>query len=81
MSWTVNVKESASRVKTFFDKNKLTFTALLDTTGEVSTEFALRAIPTTFILDKSGNIIGRITGRREWDSKRVLALFEYLADS
>lgn len=77
---TVNVKESASRVNTFFDKNKLTFTALLDTTGEVSTEFALRAIPTTFILDKNGNIIGRITGPREWDSKNVVALFEQLAD-
>ena len=77
---TVNVKESASRVKTFFDKNKLTFTALLDTTGEVSTEFALRAIPTTFILDKSGNIIGRIAGPRDWNSKNMVALFEQLAD-
>ena len=76
----VNVKESASRVKSFFDKNELTFTALLDTTGEVSTEFGLRAIPTTFILDKSGNIIGRIAGPREWDSKKVMALFEQLAD-
>ena len=77
----VNVKESASQVKDFFNKNKLTFTALLDTTGEVSTEFGLRAIPTTFILDKSGNIIGRIAGPREWDSKKSVALFEHLTDS
>jgi peroxiredoxin len=77
----VNIKESASQVKNFFDKNELTFTALLDTTGEVGTEFGLRAIPTTFILDKSGNIIGRIAGPREWDSKKSVALFERLADS
>ena len=64
----------------FFAKNKLTYTALLDTTGEVGAEFGLRAIPTTFILDKSGNIIGRIAGPREWDSKNVVALFEQLAD-
>jgi peroxiredoxin len=77
----VNVKESASRVKSFFDKNKLTFTALLDTTGEAGTEFGLRVIPTTFILDKSGNIIGRIAGPREWDSQNSVALFERLAET
>jgi thiol-disulfide isomerase/thioredoxin len=78
---TVNIKESASQVKNFFDKYKLTFTALLDTTGEVSTDFGIRSIPTTFILDKSGQIIGRITGPREWDSKESVALFENLADN
>ena len=75
---TVNIKESASQVKNFFEKYKLTFTALLDITGEVSTEFGLRAIPTTFILDKSGQILGHITGPREWDSRKSVALFEHL---
>ena len=78
---TVNIKESAARVKNFFKEYKLTYTALLDTTGEVSTEFGIRAIPTTFILDKSGQIIGRITGPREWDSRKSVALFEHLADN
>jgi len=78
---TVNIKESASQVKNFFKEYKLTFTALLDTTGEVSTGFGIRAIPTTFILDKSGAIIGSITGPREWGSKKFVALFEHLADS
>ena len=77
---TVNIKESAARVKNFFEEYKLTYTALLDTTGEVSTEFGIHAIPTTFILDKSGQIIGRITGPREWDSRKSVALFEHLAD-
>jgi len=77
---TVNIKESASRVKKFFEKYNLTFTALLDTNGEVSTEFGIGAIPTTFILDKSGKIVGRITGPREWDTIKSVALFEQLAD-
>jgi thiol-disulfide isomerase/thioredoxin len=77
---TVNIKESAARVKNFFEEYKLTYTALLDTTGEVSAEFGIRAIPTTFILDKSGKIIGRITGPREWDRRKSVALFEHLAD-
>ncbi|MFC1578445.1 TlpA disulfide reductase family protein [Thermodesulfobacteriota bacterium] len=77
---TINIKESASQVKNFFEEYKLTFTALLDTTGEVSTGLSIRAIPTTFILDKSGKIIGSITGPREWDSKKTVAFFEHLAD-
>ena len=75
---TVNIQESDSQVKKFFKKFNLTFTALLDTTGEVTTGFSIRAIPTTFILDKSGRTIGTIMGPREWDSKKAVALFEHL---
>ena len=78
---TVNIKESAAQVKAFFDRNKLSFAALLDTTGEVSIEFGIRAIPTSFIIDKSGKIIGQISGPREWDSRKSVALFEQLADN
>ena len=78
---TVNIKESVSQVKNFFKKHRLTFTALLDTTGNVSSEFGIGALPTTFILDKSGRIIGRVTGPREWDSRESVALFEQLSNS
>ena len=78
---TVNIKEPASQVRQFVKDFKLTFTTLLDLTGEVSTEFGIRSIPTTFILDKSGNAIGIISGPREWDSRKSIALFEHLADA
>lgn len=77
---TVNLRESALKVKAFFKKFKLTFTALLDSTGEVGASFGIRAIPTTYILDKTGRIIGRVNGPREWDSKAAIALFENLMD-
>ncbi len=75
---TVNIQESVSQVKQFFKMFNLTFTALLDTTGEVATGFSIRSIPTTFILDKEGRTIGTILGPREWDSKKAVALFEHL---
>ena len=78
---TINLQESASQVKAFFKEFKLTFTALLDSNGEVGASFAIRAIPTTYILDKTGRIIGRINGPREWDSKAAIALFENLMDN
>ena len=78
---TINLQESASQVKAFFKEFKLTFTALLDSTGEVGTSFGIRAIPTTYILDKTSRIIGRANGPREWDSKAAITLFENLMDN
>jgi len=78
---TINLQESAPQVKAFFKEFKLTFTALLDSTGEIGASFGIRAIPTTYILDKTGRIIGLVSGPREWDSKAAIALFENLIDN
>jgi peroxiredoxin len=77
---TINLQETASQVKAFFKVHKLTFTALLDSTGDVGTAFGIYQIPTTFILDKEGRIIAKAVGPREWDSKKAIALFEHLTD-
>ena len=74
----VNLREPATRVKDFFDKNKLTFTALLDSKGKIAARFGIRAVPTTYILDKEGGIIGKVFGSREWTSQKSFALFEHL---
>jgi thiol-disulfide isomerase/thioredoxin len=77
---TINLQETASQIKEFFKAYKLTFTALLDSTGEVGISFGIYQIPTTFILDKEGRIIAKAVGPREWDSKNAIALFEHLTD-
>ena len=77
---TINLQESASQVKEFFKEYKLTFTALLDSDGEVGIRYKIYSIPTTFILDKEGRIIARAVGPREWDSKESFALFGHLVD-
>jgi thiol-disulfide isomerase/thioredoxin len=77
----INLQESASRVKQFYKEYKLTFTTLLDTTGDVGAGLGIRSIPTTYILDKNGRIIGKALGPREWEGKKSIALFEYLTDS
>ena len=74
----VNLQEPALRVKDFLKKYPLTFTILLDSKGKIGPQFGIRAVPTTFILDKNGGIIGRALGSRPWDSKESMALFEHL---
>jgi len=78
---TISIQDNAAQVKNFFKKNRLTFTALLDSTGEIGAGFGLRVIPTTLILDKTGRAIGIVMGPREWDSKASIALFEHLIDT
>ena len=76
----VNLQEPVSQVKQFFKDYKLSFTALLDSDGEVGAHFRITAIPTTFILNRQGITIGKVTGPRKWDSKKSFALFEHLTD-
>jgi len=77
----VNLQEPVSQVEQFFKDYKLTFTALLDSEGEVGAHFRITAIPTTFILDRQGIIIGKVMGPRKWDDKKSFALFEHLTNS
>jgi thiol-disulfide isomerase/thioredoxin len=76
----VNLQEPVAQVKQFFKDYTLTFTALLDSDGEVGAHFRITAIPTTFILNKQGIIIGKITGPRKWEGKKAFALFEHLTN-
>ena len=76
----VNLKESRAHVKSFFEKYKLSFTTLLDTGGEVAYGLAVNALPTTFVLDKAGRIIGMALGPREWDHAASIELFEFLVN-
>jgi len=76
----VNLEEPVSVVRAFFEEYKLSFTALLDTKGEVGAMFGIRALPTTFIVYKDGRVIGAAMGARGWDSEKALALFEHLID-
>jgi peroxiredoxin len=77
---SVSLQDSAGEVRRFFKQNQLTFTVLLDSFGKTVPDLAIRAIPTTLILDKNGRIVGRVTGQRQWDSRESIALFDQLID-
>ena len=76
----INIKESQSHVKNFLEAQNLTFTTLLDPDGITLGQFGVRALPTTLILDKSGQLIETIIGPRNWSSRTSLAKFKYLID-
>ncbi len=62
-------------VLNFVDKNKLPFTVALDPMGELAKAFGeVKLTPTTFVIDKQGNIVTRILG--EPDFAKLHALLE-----
>ena len=72
----VDLQESKDQVQKFVKENKLTFTVLLDSSGTVGSAYGAQSIPTTYLVDRRGMILGRSIGGREWDSPDMLALFE-----
>ena len=49
-------------IKAFMEKNDYTYPVLMDRGGKLFEAYGIRAIPTTYLIDRNGNIIGRVQG-------------------
>lgn len=58
----VNLGEDKQTVKSFIDKNKYNFTILLDSNEDIATKYNIVSIPTSFFIDKEGNIVSKKVG-------------------
>lgn len=58
----VNLGEEKATVKSFTDINKYNFTVLLDLEEIAGRQYSITAIPTTFFIDKEGNIVSTVKG-------------------
>ncbi|MCL2318593.1 MAG: TlpA family protein disulfide reductase [Treponema sp.] len=74
----VNSGEKLDQVLGFMKTNKLTFPAALDADGKVSGTYGIQAIPTTYLIDRDGYIIARMTGSINWDTPKMRTALEYL---
>ena len=55
-----------------------TFTILFDTDSTVSQQYAAKGLPTTYLIDKQGQVRYRAIGGREFDHPKVVALIKKL---
>lgn len=53
---------AVSDIKQFLADNQYTFPVVFDDTGTVFGDYAIRAFPTTFMIDRDGNIFGYVSG-------------------
>jgi peroxiredoxin len=70
--------EGASVVKPFAKEHGLTFPIGLDPKMTIAEKFSVRALPSTFLIDKEGKILAMALGPREWNNSNAHALIRSL---
>jgi len=70
--------QGARVVKPFVDHARFSYPIGLDPKMEVAQLYGARAVPATFIIDRSGNLFAFALGPREWDSKTAAPFFDAL---
>ncbi len=57
-----NQDEKKENILSFLEEHKYTFPTVFDETGELFSSYGISAFPTTFIIDKQGNVLGYVPG-------------------
>jgi peroxiredoxin len=68
----------AKIVEPYIKANNLSFPILLDQQLQASNKFGVVSLPTTFMIDPEGNIIGELRGAEDWATPENLLYFENL---
>jgi peroxiredoxin len=67
-------RQGAQAAGPFVENLKLTFPVLLDSAAEVSRHYGVRGLPTSYLIDPDGRIIGAAIGGRDWSRTEAKAL-------
>lgn len=69
---------AASTVARFAQRLSLTFPVGLDPKMEVANRYTVRALPSSFLIDKNGNTVAIAMGPRDWNGTAAQAVIETL---
>ena len=75
---TIDVGESAAKVKKFIAKEGYSFKILLDEKSSVSEQYKITKHPVGILIDEQGNQMALAFGYREWNAKAMLDLIDGL---
>ncbi len=76
----VDVRDKPDTARDFIKKNKYTFPVLLDEKLTVTEAYGIGSFPTTFIVDKEGNLRAMAIGAVKWDNPALAAVFNKILD-
>ena len=72
-------RDGVSKVTDFFNNNKITYLErFFDIKNSIAKEIGLFGVPTSYFVNKNGEIIGYYQGDMEWDNKTVIEFINYL---
>jgi thiol-disulfide isomerase/thioredoxin len=70
--------EDLATVKKFLKKNPYRFPIFTDTKGRVGMAYSTGSIPTSYLIDRNGNIVAQFVGAREWHAPEMWELIDQL---
>ena len=76
----VNFRESPDEVRSFLKQHGLTFTTLLDKEEKAFGLYRAWSLPTTYLINKNSEIVGKVIGYRDWHSDHAKAFFRQLLE-
>ncbi len=76
----VNVLETEETVSAFVEENGFTYPVMLDGDGRVSLRYSVRAYPTSYIIDRAGNVIAVRQGFHTWSTPEMIDGFRKLLE-
>ena len=71
-------QEGKPIVAPFLQAYRLTFPVLLDPQNMLGARLQMSGIPTSYLLDKRGRIVGFESGARDWNSRQIRHLLDQL---
>ena len=74
----VATRDDASDVWSFFNEHRLSFPALLDPGAHAYRDYGIWSLPTSFVIDKQGYLVGKVVGHRDWSSEQSKDFFVHL---
>ena len=63
---------SREEITAFMEENGYTYPVLMDETGEMFSYYGISAVPTTFMIDRDGNVYGYVSGQLTEDIMRSI---------
>ncbi len=69
------LRESAEEIRSFYNTHSLSFPALLDHDAKASELYETWSLPTSFVINKHGYVVGKVIGYRDWNSDRSKDFF------
>lgn len=68
------------KIKEFAQKHNLDMTMAIDEDKSASASYGITSIPSTFIVNKKGDVVAAGSGMREWDSDEMIDYFNNLME-
>ncbi len=74
----INAREGTTAIRQYAKELGITFSLILDPTGQINSAYGVVGLPTTFLIGRDGRAIALAIGPREWSGKPARAVIQAL---